>query len=139
MRISKDGKKEIWWDGKKEIWWDRKVETTVKLDYTRADLVLFEREKECIVVDFSVPWDKNVLIKEQEKIVKYIPLAKDLSKVQKMSIKIVPIVIGGLGLVSPNLLKHLKELDISDIIGSLQTTGIVGTYNILHKVLNKKE
>ena len=74
VRISKDGKK--------EIWWDRKVETTVKLDYTRPDLVLFDREKEeCIVADFSVPWDKNVLIKEQEKVAKYVPLAKNLTKV----------------------------------------------------------
>ena len=65
VRISKDGKK--------EIWWDRKAENTFKLDYTRPDLVLFDREKEeCIVVDFSVPCDKNVLIKEQEKIVKYV-------------------------------------------------------------------
>ena len=66
-------------------------------------------------------------------------MAKDLTKVRKLSTNIVPIVIGGLGLVSPNLLKHLKELDIPDIIGSLQTTAIVGTYNILRKVLKRKE
>ena len=114
--------------------------TTAKLDYTRPDLVLFNSEKkECIVVDFSVPWDKNVLIKEQEKIAKYVPLAKDLNKVRKMSTKIVSVLIEGLGLVSPNLLKHLKELDIPDFIGSLQTTAIVGTYNIPRKVLNRKE
>ena len=112
VRISKDGKK--------EIWWDRKVETTVNLEYTQPDLVMFDTEKEeCVVADFSVPWDKNVLIKEQKKITKYVPLAKDLTKVRKMSTKIVPVVIGGLGLVSPNLLKHLKELDIPDIIDSL--------------------
>ena len=116
------------------------METKVKLDYTGPDLVLFDREKEeCIVFDFSVPWDKNLLIKEQEQIARYVPLDKDLTRVQKMSTKIVPVVIGGLGLVSPNLLKHLKELDIPDIIGSLQTTAIVGTYNFLHKVLNRKE
>ena len=75
-----------------------------------------------------------MLIKEQEKIAKYVPLAKDVTKVQKMSTKLVPVVIEGLGLVSPNLLKHLKELDIPDIIGSLQTTAIVGTYNILRNI-----
>ena len=79
------------------------------------------------------------MIKEQEKIAKYVPLSKDLTKVWKMSAKIVPVVIGGLGLGSPNLLKYLKELDIPDIIGSLQTTAIVSTYNILCKVLNRKE
>ena len=36
------------------------METTVKLDYTRLELVLFDREKEeCIVVYFSVPWEKR--------------------------------------------------------------------------------
>ena len=50
-----------------------------------------------------------------------------------------PVVIGRLGLVPPNLLKHLKELDIPDIIGSLQITAIVGTCNILRKVRNRKE
>ena len=73
-----------------------------------------------------------MLIKEQEKIAKYVPFAKDLTKVRNWG-------IGGLGLVSPNLLKHLKELDIPDIIGSLQTTAIVGTYNVLCKLLNRKE
>ena len=53
-------------DGKKEILWDRKKETMVKLDSALQDLVLSDREKkECIVVDFSVPWNKNVFIKEQ--------------------------------------------------------------------------
>ena len=80
-----------------------------------------------------------MLIKEQEKIARYVPLAKDLTKLRKMSTKIVPLVISGLGLMSPKLLKHLKELDKPDIIGSLQTTAIVGTYNILHKVLKRKE
>ena len=80
-----------------------------------------------------------MLIKEQEKIAKYVSLAKDLTKLRKMSTKIVPLVISGLGLMSPNLLKHLKELDKPDIIGSLQTTAILGTYNILRKVLKTKE
>ena len=62
-----------------------------------------------------------MLTKEQEKIAKYVSLAKDLTKVWKMSTKIVPVLIGGLGL------------------GSLQTTAVVGTYNILCKLLNRKE
>ena len=69
----------------------------------------------------------------------YVPLAKDLTKVWNMSTKIVPIVIGSLGLVSPNLLKHLKEWDIPDIIGDLQAPAIVGTYNIVCNVLSRKE
>ena len=116
-------------DGMKEIWWDRKVETSEKMDHIRPDVVLLDMEKgECTIVDFSVPWDKNVLKKEQEKIDSYVPLAKDMTKVRKMTTKIVPVVIGGLGLVSPNLSRHIKSLGIPDVIGSLQTAAIIGTY-----------
>ncbi len=39
-----------------EIWWDRYVETTVKLDHNRPDVVLLNRrDKECLIVEFSVP------------------------------------------------------------------------------------
>ena len=46
------------------------MKTTVNLDYTQPDLVLFDREKkEYIVV---------------EKIAKHVPLARDLTKLRKM-------------------------------------------------------
>ena len=109
------------------------------MEHIRPDLVFFDREKrECTIVDFSVPWDKNVQKKEQEKIDSYVPLAKDITKVQKMPAKVIPIVIGGMGTVSPNLLGNLKKLGIPDVIGSMQATAITGTYNILRKVLNQE-
>ena len=125
-------------DGKKEIWWDRKLQTSQKMDHIRPDIVLFNREKKggCTIVDFSVPWDKNVQKKEQEKVDSYVPLAKDITRVQKMSAKVIPIVVGGMGTVSPNLVGHLKGLGIPDVVECLQSTAIVATYNILTKVLN---
>ena len=57
-----------------------------------------------------MPCDKNVLIKEEKKIAKCVPLAKDLTKVQKISTKIVPVVIRGLGLVSPKFVKTLEGI-----------------------------
>ena len=59
-------------DGKVEIWWDRPIETTIKLDHNRPDVVVINREdNEWTIVEFSVPWDKNVLLKEEEKTSKY--------------------------------------------------------------------
>ena len=57
-----------------------------------------------------MPWDKNVLITEQEKIAKYVPLAKDLTKVRKMSTKIVPVVIGGFGFSVTKFVKTLEGI-----------------------------
>ena len=124
-------------DGQFEIWWDRPIETTVKLDHNRPDLVIINRQdNEWTIIEFSVPWDKNVQLKEEEKVSKYIPLAKEIRKVHRVSTKIVPIVLGSLGTVTTRLQNSLKELEMEKILGSLQTSVLIGTHNILRKVMN---
>ena len=44
-------------------------------------------------VDFSVPWDKNVLSKENEKINNYSPLVKEITKLHRISAKVAPLVV----------------------------------------------
>ena len=124
-------------DGEIEVWWDRPIETTVKLDHNRPDIIIINRQdNEWTLVEFSVPWDKNVLLKEEEKVRKYIPLTKEIRKVHRVSTKIVPIVLGSLGTVTPLLKHHLKEMGMEYILGSLQTSVLIGTHNILRKVMN---
>ena len=61
-------------DDNVEIWWDRSVQTTKPLQHNRPDVVIIDRTcGRWTIVDFSVPWDKNVLMKEGEKIAKYSP------------------------------------------------------------------
>ena len=118
-------------------------ETTVKLDHNRPDLIIINRQdNEWTIIEFSVPWYKNVQLKEEEKVSKYIPLAKEIRKVHRVSTKIVPIVLGSLGTVTTRLKNSLKELEMEKILGSLQTSVLIGTHNILRKVMNmgkKKE
>ena len=124
-------------DGQYEVWWDRPIETTVKLEHNRPDVVVINREdNEWIVVEFSVPWDKNVLLKEEEKVSKYIALTKEIRKVHKVSTKIIPIVLGSLGTVTTKLKQNLRELGMERILGSMQSSVIIGTHNILRKVMN---
>ena len=124
-------------DGKVEIWWDKSVETTNKLEHNRPDVVVVDRVgKKWLIVDFAVPWDKNVWVKENEKIGKYSPLALEVRRLHGVSTRVVPIVVGALGVVSKRLGGYVKELGILDILGGLQTYAIVGTANILRKVLN---
>ena len=78
-----------------EICWDRTMEATVKLEDNRPNVILINRQdKAWAIVELSVPWDKNVLLKEEEKIQWYIPLAKEIFKVHGFSTKIVPIILG---------------------------------------------
>ena len=123
--------------GNFEIWWDRAVETQNKVDHNKPDVVVIDRLKRTwTIIDFSVPCDRNIIKKEKEKIENYNPLAYEVRKLHKVTTRIVPIVVGALGAVSSNLQHYLKEIDIPDIVSSLQTSAVIGTAIILRKVLS---
>ena len=45
------------------------------------------------LVDFSVPMDKNVVNKEDEKVEKYLKLAQEIRKMHKVNTELIPVVI----------------------------------------------
>ena len=87
-------------------------------------------------MEFSVPWDKNVLLKEDEKITRCIPLVKEIRKVHGVSTKIVPIILGSIGTVINQLKADLAVLGTERILGGIQTLVLIGIHNTLRKVMN---
>ena len=63
-------------------------------------------------MDFAVPADHRVKLKENKKKDKYLDLAKELKKLWNMKVTIIPIVIGAFGTVTKGLLKGMKYLKI---------------------------
>lgn len=123
--------------GKFEIWWDKPVHTSKRLDHNRPDVVLIDKaNRHWTIIDFSVPNDKNVRAKEDEKVANYSELAKEIRKIHHVKTKIVPIVIGCLGVVSERLDKNLKYLEIGHSFLCLQVTAVLGTAIILRNTLN---
>ena len=123
-------------DGRYEVWWDQKVSTPTAFEHNRPDLVLIDHiEKKWTFVDFAVPFDRNVVSKEEEKVAKYKDLAAEVSRMHTVKVEVVPIVVGTLGMVSKNLLGWLKRIGVDDVVGALQTSAIIGTSAILRKVL----
>ena len=123
-------------DGDVEVWWDQKVCTPTKFEANRPDLVVIDRKnRKWWLVDFSVPYDPNVARKEKEKLDKYKDLAAEVARMHKVSVEVVPIVVGALGVVSKELIRWLNKLGVGDVVGGLQTSAIIGTAAILRKVL----
>ena len=58
-------------------------------------------------MDFVVPVDHRVKLKESEKKDKYLDLARELKKLWNMKVVFIPIVIGALGIVIKGLIKGL--------------------------------
>ena len=86
-------------------------------------------------MDFAVPADHRVKLKESEKNDKYLDLARELKKLWKMKVTIIPIVIGALGTVTKGLVQGLEYLQIRGRVETIQTTTLLRTGRILRRVL----
>ena len=103
----------------------------------RPDLIIINKKKKkiCKIVDFAVPADHRISLKESEKKDKYLDLARELKKLWNMKETIVPIVIGVLGTITKGLLKGLEDLERGGRTETIQTTALLRTARILRRVL----
>ena len=87
------------------------------------------------IVDFAVPVDHRIILKESEKKDKYLDLARKLKKLWNMKVTIVTIVIGALGTIIKGLLKGPEDLEIGGRVETIQTTALLKTARILRRFL----
>ena len=64
-----------------------------------------KKKRTCKIVDFAVPVDHRIKLKESEKKDKYLDLARELKKLWNMKVTIIPIVNDAFGTVTKGLLK----------------------------------
>ena len=72
-----------------------------------------QKKRTCKIVEFAVPADHRIKLKESEKKDKYLDFVRELKKkLWNMRVKIIPIVIGAFGTVTKGLLKGLEDLEV---------------------------
>ena len=98
-------------------------------------IVVDKVNKYCEIIDFAIPYDSKIELKEQEKIEKYQDLRRELKKIWNMKVNITPIVIGAMGAIPKKLRKRLEQLGIKTRLVELQKNAILYTARILRKVL----
>ncbi len=86
-------------------------------------------------MDFTVPADHRIKLKECEKKDKYLDLARELKKLWNMKVTIIPIMAGAFGTVTKGLLKGLEDLEVSGRVETNQMTALLRTAGILRRVL----
>ena len=123
-----------------KLLWDFNIQTDHLIPARRPDLIIINKKKKkkkkiCKIVDFAVPVDHRMILKESEKKDKCLDLARELKKLWNMKVTIVPIVIGALGTITKRLLKGLEDLEIGGRVETIQTTGLLRTARILRRVL----
>ena len=104
----------------------------------RRNLIIInnnKRKRTCRIVDFAVPADYRVKVKEYEKGNKHLDLAKELKMLRNKKVTYIPIVIGAHRTVTKGLINGLEDLDITERVETIQTTALLKMAKIQRKVL----
>ena len=119
-----------------KLLWDFYIQTDHLISARRPDLIIINKKKRtCKIVDFAVPANHRIKLKECEKKDKYLDLARELKKLWNMKVTIIPIVIDAFETVTKELLKGLEDLEVGSRVETIQTTALLRTARILRRVL----
>ena len=89
--------------------------------------IITKKKRICKIVDFAIPADHRINLKECEKKDQYLDLARELKKLWNMKVTIVQIVIGVFGAINKGLLKGLEDLDVGGQVETNQITALLIT------------
>ncbi len=119
-----------------KLLWNFDIQTDHQISARRPDLIITNKKKStCKIVDFAVPTDHRIKLKECEKKNKYIDSARELKKLWNMKVTIIPIVIGAFGTVTKGLLKGLEDLEVGGRVETIQTTALLKMARIQRRIL----
>ena len=86
-------------------------------------------------MDFAVPTDHRVELKESEKKDKYLDFARELKKLWNMKLTFITGVIVALGTVTNGLIKGLEDLEIRGQREATETITLLRSTRLLRRVL----
>ena len=82
------------------ILWDFPINTDRAIQANRPDIVIKDhKSKTCLLNDMTIPTDRNISVKEFDKLSKYKDLQIEIERMWHLKTTIVPVVVGALGMV----------------------------------------
>ena len=86
-------------------------------------------------MDFDVPADYSVKLKDGKKRNKYLDLARELKKLWYLKVTVILIIVGALGTIPKGSLKGMGDLGIRGQVKTIQTRALLKSARILRRVL----
>ena len=87
------------------------IQTDLEIKANRPDIVVKDKqEKSCLLIDMSIPTEKNTSVKVTEKLSKYKDLEIEIERMWEMKATTIPVVIGALGLIKGGLEKYTEQI-----------------------------
>ena len=88
-----------------------------------------------MLIDIAISGDRNVIINEAEKILKYKDFIIETERIWNVKSKVIPVIIGATGTISESFRKYVSNIPGKHEVKELQKTAILGTAHIVRKVL----
>ena len=89
-----------------------------------------------LIIDVAIPSDYN--IQKSTEMTKYVDIQIECQGMWDKTVEVVPIIIGGTGLVEKNQKKYFNRIPGCLSVYNLQRSAILGTAHILRKLLSIK-
>ena len=105
----------------------------------RPDIVLRDKaSKKTYIIDISCPSDKNFTSKENEEVAKDSGLRVELGKMWDSQCVVIPVVVGGLGVISEKFQHYLKMIPADLLTEMCVKITLLGSERIMRSVLSRK-
>ena len=90
--------------------WNQQVQTDRTIPNNKPDIIIRDNEKgTCMLIDVAISGDRNVIKKEDEKILKYEDLTIEIQRMWNVKTKVIPVLIGATGNISKSFRKYVKH------------------------------
>ena len=90
----------------------RPCESKQKKKKNKKKKQIDKKKRTLRTLDFTIPVDHKIKVKESEKRDKYLDIARELNTLWNMKVTVIPIVIGILGKILKGMVKGLEDLEI---------------------------
>ena len=113
------------------------VNTDKQINANRPDIIVKDKKaNNCLMIDMTIPSERNVSIKQMEKLSKYKDLEMEVTKMWKMKTSTIPVSVRALGLITKGVGKYINQIPGSVNVVMVQKIVLLGSAHILKRTLS---
>jgi 3-deoxy-D-manno-octulosonic acid (KDO) 8-phosphate synthase len=103
------------------------VQTYKTIPNNKPDIIIHDNKKgTCVLIDFAISGDRNVIKKEAGKVLKYTDLIIEIHCMWNMKAKVIPVITEVTATISKSLRQYLRNIPGKHEIKGVQKNSLIG-------------
>jgi hypothetical protein len=98
-------------DGNVTVLWNQEVHTNRTIPNNKPDIIIHDNKQgTCMLIDFAIPGNRNVIKREAEKLLQYRDLIIEIQRMWNVEAKVIALIIGATGTILKSLIPYFSKL-----------------------------